>query len=433
MISETESDASESRSVIPSEESTAVAGKLSYGGLDVSGDTFIPVKCRDMNLLGVALDGTMHVFVHQLSLGLWKLYDTPRVSVQKKLLDLDIKLTNCTKVQIQALRKAGIIESFRATMLPLEEAERLCDALEHSRQKRGLVKHAVKSRDRQKRKEEVRAKRLKFHMNRNILSDRLQRQMRNRSLEYQESPVCEAEEALNGKTVPKSGGRVDYGFQGEAVANLSHSPPLESIAELLVAEEAALLEKFMRSCALKVEVVPNDAYIGPPPLIKISSTSNPQMDYSLISVETVASPDKLAYDRAITDKPEGNNCASNTDVTLSSQSSAVVGTSEQEDQFFVKCSSWNTNVGERFRFPSFPDRFLFLESDSELDCDAAPPALVAADQISCASHAQESTNVQELTAEVNGASSVKGTEGIIQAESSSILAQSVTSHSQGEW
>ena len=299
----------------------------------------------------------------------------------------------------------------------------------------------MKSRDRQERKEEVRAKRLTFQMNSILLSDRLHRQMSNCPLEYRESSVPEAQEALNGETAPKSGGKVNDGFQGEAVAypsHIHHSLPPVSIAELLVAEEAALQEEFKRSCALTVEVVPNDAYIGPPPLIKISSTSNPRMDHSLGSAETVASPGKLASENAISDKPEGDNCAtSNTDVPLSSQSSAVVGTSEQEDQFFVKSSSWSANVGGRVRSPFTPDHFLFLESDSELDCDAA---FVTSDQISCsetASHAQVSTNLQELIAEVSflsGSSSVKGAEGTIQAGSSSILAlpKSITSHAHGK-
>lgn len=124
----------------------------------------VTVNCRGMALLGFACAGTIYFCVHQLSVELWKLYDTPRVSVQKKILDLHIQLMNCNKEQIKLLRKAGIIENFRATMIEIRDTERLFDALEHSRRKRGLQKHPLKTKsdpsERALRVEEKRARRL---------------------------------------------------------------------------------------------------------------------------------------------------------------------------------------------------------------------------------------------------------------------------------
>ena len=77
-------------------------------------------------------------------MALWKLFDTPRVSVQKKIIDLGIHLLQTTKSQVVILRQEGIIGNYRATMIPLRDAERLYDALEYSRRKRGLVKHILK-------------------------------------------------------------------------------------------------------------------------------------------------------------------------------------------------------------------------------------------------------------------------------------------------
>ena len=77
-------------------------------------------------------------------MALWKRFDTPRVSVQKKITDLGIHLLQTTKSQVVILRREGIIGNFRATMITLRDAEKLYDALEQSRRKRGLVKHILK-------------------------------------------------------------------------------------------------------------------------------------------------------------------------------------------------------------------------------------------------------------------------------------------------
>ena len=123
-----------------------------------------PVRCRRMELLGFTAHGRLYFCVHQVSVELWNLHDTPRVSVQKKIIDLDIHLQNCTREQIYHLRKAGIIQNFRATMISMSDTERLYDALEQSRLSRGLQKHALKKPDqRYMRAEELRARKLKFH------------------------------------------------------------------------------------------------------------------------------------------------------------------------------------------------------------------------------------------------------------------------------
>lgn len=127
----------------------------------------VPMQCKRMELLGFLWHGRYFFCVHQVSVELWKLHDTPRVSVQKKIIDLGIRLLNCTREQIVWLRKAGIIQNFRATMISMADTERLYDALEQSRRKRGLQKHALKTRSlpgqRYMRAEEQRARKLKCH------------------------------------------------------------------------------------------------------------------------------------------------------------------------------------------------------------------------------------------------------------------------------
>lgn len=103
-----------------------------------------PINCRGMTLLGLMSGSLIQFCVHQVSVELWRLYDTPRVSIQKKIADLGIQLSNSSREQIRLLREAGIIQNFRATMISLRDTERLFDALEQSRRKRGLLKHALK-------------------------------------------------------------------------------------------------------------------------------------------------------------------------------------------------------------------------------------------------------------------------------------------------
>lgn len=108
-------------------------------------DAFFPLCCRGLQIIGFPYKGLVYVCVHQLSIELWKAFDTPRVSVQRKIMDLGIKIIMGDKTMIRMLRASGVIENFRATMILLSDAEKLCDALDLSRKKRGLNKHALKS------------------------------------------------------------------------------------------------------------------------------------------------------------------------------------------------------------------------------------------------------------------------------------------------
>ena len=120
-------------------------------------------------MLGFPIKDKIYLCVHQLAIELWKAYDTPRVSVQRKILDLGIKIVSSDRSMIRILRAAGIIENFRATMILLRDAEILCDALEFSRKKRGLQKHALQTKhkpgERSTRLEEQRAKKFTAKMN----------------------------------------------------------------------------------------------------------------------------------------------------------------------------------------------------------------------------------------------------------------------------
>ncbi len=122
----------------------------------------IPLNCRGLQVLGFPIKDKIFLSVHQLAIELWKAYDTPRVSVQRKINDLGIKIVISDRSMIRLLRAAGIIENFRATMILLRDAEILCDALDYSRKKRGLAKHALQSKhkpgERSTRREELSAK-----------------------------------------------------------------------------------------------------------------------------------------------------------------------------------------------------------------------------------------------------------------------------------
>ncbi len=99
------------------------------------------VVCRDLRLVKISAVSN-YVSVHQLSLHLWRLFLTPRVSVQKKIEHLGIRLHQCTKEQVCFLRKHGAVEGFRATMITLHDAEMLYDALKFSRERRDSNKKA---------------------------------------------------------------------------------------------------------------------------------------------------------------------------------------------------------------------------------------------------------------------------------------------------
>lgn len=123
-----------------------------------------PVTCRGLPLCGLPVaqangsEAQHYVSVHELAVQLWKNFDTPRVSVQKKIQDLSIPLVKCNRCQLDALRQKGILKGFRATLITVKDAEKLCDGLQHSREKRGLEKHPLKEKEgvpkRKKRRED---------------------------------------------------------------------------------------------------------------------------------------------------------------------------------------------------------------------------------------------------------------------------------------
>ena len=132
-------------------------------GPDLRGMAQRTVTCRGIPLLGLPVDcgagksreeeKSYYVSIHQLSLQLSKLFATPRVSVQKKIQDLGIASLKCSRAQLETFRKCGVVEGFRATIVELRDAERLCDALQRSREKRGLAKkHVLKPRAKPKAK-----------------------------------------------------------------------------------------------------------------------------------------------------------------------------------------------------------------------------------------------------------------------------------------
>ena len=111
---------------------------------NIEQDGFTIANCRGIQLLAIPHNNLLYICVHEIAMELWKMFDTPRVSVQKKITDLGIHLHQTTKAQVAILRREGIIGNFRATMITVRDAERLYDALEYSRRKRGLVKHILK-------------------------------------------------------------------------------------------------------------------------------------------------------------------------------------------------------------------------------------------------------------------------------------------------
>lgn len=135
------------------------------------------VTCRGLPLSGLPVadssggtEGNYLVSVHELSIQLWKNFDTPRVSVQKKIDDLRIPVLKCTKRQLGILRKESVVQGFRATIVSIRDAEKVCDALQYSREKRGLTKHPLKTKDSSERKKRRREEEWLLKMNARMCS-----------------------------------------------------------------------------------------------------------------------------------------------------------------------------------------------------------------------------------------------------------------------
>ena len=232
---------------------------------------YVPVQCRGMDLLGFTFGGSLAVCVHQLAVELWKRYDTPRVSLQKKIEELKLKLNHCNKEQIRIVRKASIIENFRATYLSLHDAEILCDALELSRKKRGLQRHPLKttSADRSFRKEETRAKKMAFRQ-------ALMAEQCSQPVADSETPtVIDAisnEGALNRVMVAERGSpentiESELHLQDDQQENQSSAEddnsPHTAIGTLLLVEDSYKLPED-KDCEYRTVLVRNDFSVNPP-------------------------------------------------------------------------------------------------------------------------------------------------------------------------
>ena len=374
----------------------------------------LPVQCRGMELLGFVFGSSILVCVHQLSAELWNRHDTPRVSVQKKIQDLGIPVVNCNKEQIRDLRKAGIIENFRATMVTLQDAERLDIALEYSRKKRGLVKHALKSAptERAQRREEVRSKKLK--VNQQFFSDGYHRQHLVHPLSI---VVPERQGALNGEEPrPVEGGSTAVvGVQDEDTPEQrlllhSHIYPSgspEPFAKLLVADDASELESAgaeFRDYELLIETVPNESFVKLPSLrvpqrMEHSFNFPDSMREPLDSVTGFQHASQLQGDSHTLDLSKSLATATaSLNLPLSRLSSpGRCSSSELEDQFSLHSNTSSRSLSATVR--STPERFLFLDSDSEFEYEV----------LSNSNHNNCSVSQQRLTSQQTTTGTLEGT------------------------
>lgn len=316
-----------------------------------------PMNCRGMELLGFPGSGTVYFCVHQCSVELWRLYDTPRVSIQKKIADLHIQLTNCNKEQIRQLREAGIIENFRATMIALRDTERLFDALEFSRKKRGLLKHALKAKsdpsERILRVEERRARRLKA-----------------RSLVCEEPKIIPVDSGP-ALPIPAAYARANFIDEECALNEDTEVPVFEDLYcedRLLVAEDAVATRDLR--CKHSIEVVSNDVQIVGELDVQSNCVPIHRMEHCIIStsgsadhnyVNSLESPrsSEIAFPSVLTPKSVANR----------SRLSSPTFDSSEVEEIRSTCSTYSNSLrslsGSPKRLSATPDRFLFLDSDSE--------------------------------------------------------------------
>ena len=326
-----------------------------------------PMNCRGMELLGFASSGTVYFCVHQCSVELWRLYDTPRVSVQKKIVDLRIQLTNCNKVQIKQLREAGIIENFRATMIALRDTERLFDALEYSRKKRGLLKHALKAKsdpsERILRVEERRARRLKA-----------------------KSLVCEEPKRVPIESGPQSYARANFSEEECALNEDTEVPVFEDWYDadrLLVAEDA--VETLDIQCKHSIEVVSNDVQYVAAELDVQSINCVPihRMEHRIILRSTSGSANhNYAHSLESPRSSESSfpSVLSPKSVANRSRLSSPAFDSSEVEEIRSTCSTYSNSLrslsGSPKRQSTTPDRFLFLDSDSDGESEETQSAVL---------------------------------------------------------
>ncbi len=321
-----------------------------------------PMLCRSMDLLGFVRQGSTAVqfCVHQVSMELWNMFDTPRVSVQKKILHLGIQLSNGTKEQISLLRKAGVVEGFRATMIGSRDTERLFDALEQSRKKRGIAKHALKAncdpKERALRVEEIRARRL------------------GALVRYQSSlaPDSAARCALNENAALFA--------QLFSVTDEAHEFPLVGIGQLLVAGDA---EELYTAHRHSIETIDNRPV--PTGELTLSSQARANDPHPLLAHPMDQRPLQLPISAcgSLLDSPKSpsSQYLLPTSPPLPSNSiSHLSSPGLESSEFEEQSSTYSYNSQTRSctaspqRCSCTPERFLFLDSDSEDDeAEGSPP------------------------------------------------------------
>lgn len=351
----------------------------------------LALNCRGLNVLGFVNKEKLYVCVHQLAIELWKAYDTPRVSVQRKMLDIGIKIISGDKAMIRLLRSAGIIENFRATMILFSDAEMLCDALDSSRKKRGLAKHALQTLhlpgDRSKRPEERRAKKFTAKMDQLYkmvaLAPQPEQENRANSPEPQEDihkTCCVDTWALYGKHLEEEA-LPDYVFD-----------------VLLVAEEPAPASEWS-ALGIKSEMISADTmtrassriahFEGIPKKGKKTNKPNP---IQTPSSQDNATRSQLHPKRTIKGSDTSLTSAPSTEtarypdayargINTPTLSSPIFNVSEGEEVCSVSsASSRNSHPLQNASSSTSPERFLFLQNssgsdwnESDVECIPSPP------------------------------------------------------------
>ena len=314
------------------------------------------------------------------------------------MMDMGISIIMADKEMINMLRTSGVIENFRATMILLSDAERLCDALDMSRKKRGLNKHALKRLylpgERSTRSEEVVAKKFTAKMKR--LYDRVPLQPDTRSGEPQdvihEQTNTVDKWALSGNSPEAAFSDEDYLFDLLLVAEKPSPAGGRSCIE--VKPEMLSVETFsrLRSNSKSLSAICQEGVAGRG-INKADSTSDIRSDHVQTTPKqkhSTKSPrsDKLTDKTAITplidiDSPLSLNMSTSAwDGDDLEPLSSPTMISEFEDVHSASSIS-SSRTSHRSQYASgsnTPERFLFFqnssgsEPDEDSDTDYFPPS-----------------------------------------------------------
>ena len=330
------------------------------------------VQCRGIELLGMsATPPFTYVCVHQLSVELWKRYDTPRAAVQKKMEALKCKAEFCTKEQIRVLREKGIVDNCRATNISLHQAELLFDALETSRRKRGLEKHKLKGAHRHLRKEEVKIR--KMTLKRDMRRQKIARKIEN-------AAGC----ALNriaqriGEDVTSATTAASTTLQHQAGAStrdLVAGPDLsiyEETEALLVAEDAVELPGFSDwECTVSID----EATASPNSQLMAESSSSSRMVTE--NEPPSAVDDQCSFIQSLSSASDGAlDTLAACPVGSRLRSPSLVSSCDLDEQAShrsLSTSSTRSHSSATTPTKSSPDRFLYMDSD---DSDYQGPPTV---------------------------------------------------------